>query len=148
MDLQVGVKNAVDGSPSVLRDCGGPHVRQAHFAGSAIKIEARKRRDLVRQMRQEYQLSENRACSLMRITHWSNRYQSRRDAQTELRIRLRDLAGTRIRYGYRSACGSLRAVAVTPAARSIPILPSAVSSCKTLAVTLPSLLAPFHLGKA
>jgi len=37
----------------------------------------------------------------MRITRWSNRYQSRRDPQTELRIRLRDLAGTRMRYGYR-----------------------------------------------
>lgn len=31
----------------------------------------------------------------MRITRRSNRYQSRRDPQTELRIRLRDLAVTR-----------------------------------------------------
>jgi putative transposase len=54
-----------------------------------------KRRELVRQVRQAYQLSEKRACGLMRITRWSNRYQSRRDPQTELRIRLRDLAGTR-----------------------------------------------------
>jgi putative transposase len=51
------------------------------------------RRELVRQVRQAYQLSEKRACGLMRITRWSNRYQSRRDPQTELRIRLRDLAG-------------------------------------------------------
>jgi hypothetical protein len=28
----------------------------------------------------------------MRITRWSNRYQSRRDPQSELRVRLRDLA--------------------------------------------------------
>ena len=67
-----------------------------------------KRRELVRQVRQAYQLSENRACGLMRITRWSNRYQSRRDPQTELRIRLRDLAATRIRYGYRRLTVMLR----------------------------------------
>lgn len=44
----------------------------------------------------------------MRITRWSNRYQSRRDPQTELRMRLRDLAGTRIRYGYRRLTVILR----------------------------------------
>jgi transposase InsO family protein len=44
----------------------------------------------------------------MRITRWSNRYQSRRDPQNELRVRLRDLAGTRIRYGYRRLTVMLR----------------------------------------
>jgi putative transposase len=44
----------------------------------------------------------------MRITRWSNRYQSRRDPQTELRVRLRDLAATRIRYGYRRLTVMLR----------------------------------------
>ena len=67
-----------------------------------------KRRELVRHVRQAYQLSEKRACGLMRITRWSNRYQSRRDPQTELRIRLRDLAATRIRYGYRRLTVMLR----------------------------------------
>ena len=67
-----------------------------------------KRRELVRRLRQAYQLSEKRACGLMRITRWSNRYQSRRDPQTELRIRLRDLAATRIRYGYRRLTVMLR----------------------------------------
>ena len=62
----------------------------------------------MRQVRQAYRLSEKRACGLMRITRWSNRYQSRRDPQTELRLRLRDLAGTRIRYGYRRLTVLLR----------------------------------------
>jgi putative transposase len=44
----------------------------------------------------------------MRITRWSNRYQSRRDPQSELRVRLRDLASTRIRYGYRRLTVLLR----------------------------------------
>ena len=67
-----------------------------------------KRRELVREIRQAYQLNELRACGLIRITRWSNRYQSRGDPQTELRVRLRDLASTRIRYGYRRLTVLLR----------------------------------------
>ena len=69
--------------PQTERDRSGPHVGQAHFAGSAIKkgLKPAKRRELVCQVRQAYQLSENRACGLMHITRWSNRYQSRRDPQ-------------------------------------------------------------------
>ena len=44
----------------------------------------------------------------MRITRWSNRYQSRRDPQPELRVRLRDLASKRVRYGYRRLTVLLR----------------------------------------
>jgi putative transposase len=53
-------------------------------------------------------LSENRACGLMGITRWSNRYQSCRDLQSELRMRLRELAGSRTRYGYRRLTVMLR----------------------------------------
>jgi putative transposase len=67
-----------------------------------------KRRELVREIRQAYQLNELRTCELIGITRWSNRYQSRRDPQTELRVRLRDLASTRIRYGYRRLTVLLR----------------------------------------
>ena len=83
--------------PQTERDRSRPHVGQAHFAGSALKkgLKPAKRRELVRQVRQAYQLSEKRACGLMCMTRWSNRYQSRRDPQTELRIRLRDVAGMR-----------------------------------------------------
>jgi putative transposase len=56
---------------------------------------------LVSEIRQEYQLSEKRACELIGITRWINRYQSRRDPQTELRMRVRERAGSRVRYGYR-----------------------------------------------
>ncbi len=60
------------------------------------------------QIRQGYQLSENRACGLIGITRWINRYQSRRDPQTELRMRIRELAGSRVRYGYRRIAVLLR----------------------------------------
>jgi putative transposase len=66
------------------------------------------RRELVQGIRQAYQLSENRACGLMGITRWCNRYQSCRDLQSELRMRLRELAGSRTRYGYRRLTVMLR----------------------------------------
>ena len=44
----------------------------------------------------------------MGITRWSNRYQSCRDLQSELRMRLRELAGSRTRYGYRRLTVMLR----------------------------------------
>jgi putative transposase len=66
------------------------------------------RRVLVREIREAYQLNESRACGLVGITRWINRYQSRRDPQEELRMRLRELAGTRTRYGYRRLTVMLR----------------------------------------
>jgi putative transposase len=62
----------------------------------------------VSEIRQGHKLSEKRACGLIGITRWINRYQSRRDAQSELRIRLRDLARVRVRYGYRRLTVLLR----------------------------------------
>ncbi len=52
-------------------------------------------------IRQAHQLSEKRACGLVGITRRINRYQSRREPQDDLRMRLRELAGSRVRYGYR-----------------------------------------------
>jgi putative transposase len=62
----------------------------------------------VRSIRQAYQLNESRACGLVGITRWINRYQSRRDPQDELRQRIRELAVNRPRYGYRRLTVMLR----------------------------------------
>jgi putative transposase len=59
------------------------------------------RRKLVSYVREVHDLSERRACGLMGITRWTNRYRSRRDPQEELKLRLRELAASRVRYGYR-----------------------------------------------
>jgi transposase-like protein len=85
------------------RDCCRSHVGQTHPARGALKksLKPAVHRELVREIRQAYPLNESRACGLVRITRWSNRYQTRHDPQSELRVRLRDLAPTRIRYGYR-----------------------------------------------
>jgi putative transposase len=63
---------------------------------------------LVHAIRQSYQLNESRACGLVGITRWSHRYQSRRDPQEGLRQRLRELAGSRPRFGYRRLTVMLR----------------------------------------
>jgi putative transposase len=59
------------------------------------------RRDVVRHLQGAYAVGERRACHATGFRRSSQRYRSRRDPQTELRIRLRDLAAARVRYGYR-----------------------------------------------
>jgi len=59
------------------------------------------RRDVVRHLQGAYGVGERRACSATGFRRSSHRYRSRRDQQVELRIRLRDLAAARMRYGYR-----------------------------------------------
>jgi putative transposase len=52
-------------------------------------------------MRQGFELSERRACRLAGIGRSSQRYVGRKDPQTALRQRLRELASVRVRFGYR-----------------------------------------------
>ena len=59
------------------------------------------RRDVVRQLQGAYAIGERRACRATGFHRSSQRYRARRDPQTELRVRLRDLAASRVRYGYR-----------------------------------------------
>jgi putative transposase len=48
-----------------------------------------------------YQISERRACRVTRVHRATIRYQARKDPQTELRMRIREIAQARVRYGYR-----------------------------------------------
>ena len=59
------------------------------------------RRDVAAVLQSSYRVSERRACSAMGFHRSAQRYRSRRDPQVGLRIRLRDLAAARVRYGYR-----------------------------------------------
>jgi len=59
------------------------------------------RRDVVGHLQGAYRISERRACHATGFRRSSQRYRSRRDPQTELRLRLKDLAASRVRYGYR-----------------------------------------------
>ncbi len=59
------------------------------------------RRELVHYLRVGFKVSERRACRVIPIARASLRYQSRAKDQGALKIRLRDLAQGRVRYGYR-----------------------------------------------
>lgn len=48
-----------------------------------------------------YRVSQRRACRVARLDRSTHRYQSSRDPRTALRLRIREIAQVRIRYGYR-----------------------------------------------
>ncbi len=58
-------------------------------------------RAVVRFFRVGFRVSERRACRLAGIPRSTCRYRSRATDQAALRVRLRDLAAARVRYGYR-----------------------------------------------
>ncbi|MBO9403447.1 IS3 family transposase [Shimia sp. R9_3] len=60
-----------------------------------------RRREVVRHYQHVFEVSERRACSAMGFGRASHRYQSRCDPDVELRMRLKELAESRVRYGYR-----------------------------------------------
>lgn len=59
------------------------------------------RREIVFHLQKVYDIGERRACKATGFHRSSQRYKSRGDPQTELRMRLKDLAASRVRYGYR-----------------------------------------------
>jgi transposase InsO family protein len=59
------------------------------------------KREAVVQLREVFQMSERRACSVIAADRTMVRYQSVRPAETGLRARLRELANERRRFGYR-----------------------------------------------
>jgi putative transposase len=52
-------------------------------------------------LRVGFGVSERRACRVIPVHRSTQRYRSQRSDQTALRVRLRDLAAARVRYGYR-----------------------------------------------
>ncbi len=59
------------------------------------------KREAVAYLREQFQMSERRACRVVAVDRKTIRYTSRRPRETELRARLRDLANERRRFGYR-----------------------------------------------
>ncbi len=60
-----------------------------------------RRRPLVGYLRTTYRVSERRACGVTWIAVSTFRYQSLRDPRSGLRLRIREIAQARVRYGYR-----------------------------------------------
>lgn len=59
------------------------------------------RREVIRHYQEVFALSERRACRALVFGRASHRYRSRRDPALELRMRIKELAEGRVRYGYR-----------------------------------------------
>ncbi len=56
---------------------------------------------MVEYLQAGYRVSARRACKVLELGRTTYYYKSTADPQAALRIRLRDLANARIRYGYR-----------------------------------------------
>ena len=64
-------------------------------------VRRSRRRSLVAWLRRAYQVSERRVCGATGFARSSHRYRSTADPQDELRLRLKELAAARVRYGSR-----------------------------------------------
>lgn len=64
-------------------------------------VRPSQRRIVVQYLGTAYPVSERRACRTVRCARASYRYRSHRNPRTELRLRIREMAQTRVRYGYR-----------------------------------------------
>jgi putative transposase len=58
-------------------------------------------RQLVDLVRSAWQVSIRRACKAVPVNRSTYHYRSRRDDPTALKLRIREIAETRVRYGYR-----------------------------------------------
>ena len=59
------------------------------------------KREAVACLKEQFQMSERRACEVIAADRKMVRYQSRRPPETDLRARMRELANERRRFGYR-----------------------------------------------
>ena len=60
-----------------------------------------RRRPVVGYLHEAYRVSERRACRVARVPASTFRYESRQEPRTALRLRIREIAQVRVRYGYR-----------------------------------------------
>src|SRR5271168_5195604 len=76
---------------------------QDDAAGCATKkvLKPSGRRPMVDHLRDQYRASERHACRVLLMVRGTYRYQSHREPWTELRMRIREIAQSRVRYGYR-----------------------------------------------
>jgi putative transposase len=64
-------------------------------------VKPSRRRPLIDHLRDHYRTSERHACRVLLVVRGTYRYQSHREPWTELRLRIREIAQSRVRYGYR-----------------------------------------------
>src|SRR5712692_10645326 len=64
-------------------------------------ISPPRRSPVVSYLHGTYRVSERRACRVARMAVSTFRYESMQEPRTALRLRIREIAQTRVRYGYR-----------------------------------------------
>src|SRR5271165_1829528 len=89
--------------PAAQAHCGGTGGGHPGVEGGGRKkvVSPQARREAVLVMQVEVELSQRRACGLMELYRATCRYRKRRSQDQPLRVRLRELAETRRRFGYR-----------------------------------------------
>jgi putative transposase len=71
-------------------------------------VKPSRRRPLVDYLRDQYRSSERHACRVLRVVRGTYRCRSHQKPWTELRARIREIAQSRVRYGYRKVLVLLR----------------------------------------
>ena len=98
------------GKQSVETDRCGSDAGSPDLAGDRLKkaVKPRQKRRLARWTQEAYRVSERRAARVVGVAWSTLRYSSNRPLQEALRLRLRELAATHVRYGYRRLTVLLR----------------------------------------
>ncbi len=81
----------------------GADAGQDHAAGCAAKkvVKPSRRRPLVEHLQTSYRASERHVCEILEIGRTMYRYEGHKEQWIELRMRMREIAQRRVRYGYR-----------------------------------------------
>ena len=81
----------------------GSDTRQDDATGCALKkmVKPSRRGPMVERLVGSYLVSERRACRVLGLARATYRYRICLDPRTELRMRIREIAQARVRYGYR-----------------------------------------------
>jgi len=90
--------------PAFEETGGGFVLGQTHPARGAGKksLKPARRRELARWLAQAFAVSQRRACRLVLLGRSTFSYRSQAQDQGALRLRLKELAAVRVRYGYRA----------------------------------------------
>lgn len=64
-------------------------------------LKPARKRALVATIKADWKVSVRRVCSVLKIDRSLYVYKSKRGEQAELKLRIRDICQTRVRYGYR-----------------------------------------------
>ncbi|WP_433964538.1 IS3 family transposase [Tunturiibacter gelidiferens] len=64
-------------------------------------VKPSRRRPMVKYFEQSYRVSERHACCVLELARATYRYEGHQEQWIELRMRIREIAQTRVRYGYR-----------------------------------------------